>query len=265
MAISGLSFKITAPIVLIAVLATGLTGFLNLGKFERTLSELENSRTQFVVSDIHANLETGLALGLSLKGLANAQEVIDFEASKDPSILSISIYDEMGTVAFHTGQPLTSPKVSPSWKPPAGDKNGTNWRISTADEHIVGTNLVSVIGAPIGGLALRYSQRQHNDLVQSLADSLLLSSAVGIAVTTAVAILGIHLLIGGTGKKLERIEASLEFVIQEIAAPQPAAGSDADSLVAGVISSTRAVMQDLAAGQKSFSANLSGRPKKETP
>jgi hypothetical protein len=43
MAISALSIKITVPMVLSSALAVGLTAFLNLGKFERTFTELESS------------------------------------------------------------------------------------------------------------------------------------------------------------------------------------------------------------------------------
>ncbi len=259
--ISGLSVKITIPIVLISSLALGLTAFLNLGKFDRTLTELESSRTRFVVSDIHANLETGLGLGLPLKGLANAQEVIDFEARKDPSILSISIYDETGTVVFHTGQALGSATVPKSWNSPMHGKGTKHWQVSEGDEHVIGASLTSVIGAPVGGLALRYSQRAHNTIVGSVASALMQSSIIGIVATALIAVFGINFLVARTGKKLQRFEKMLESAAPETAVPT--ADADAMVLVSGVVNSSRAAMQELSAAQQSLNNALDGGPRRE--
>ena len=65
------------PIAIISAMAIGLTAFLNIGKFDRTLNDLEKSRLQMIVGDIKANLATGLNLGLPLKSLENAQALID--------------------------------------------------------------------------------------------------------------------------------------------------------------------------------------------
>ena len=65
------------PIAIISAMAIGLTAFLNIGKFDRTLNDLEKSRLQMIVGDIKANLATGLNLGLPLKSLENAQALIE--------------------------------------------------------------------------------------------------------------------------------------------------------------------------------------------
>ena len=251
MLISGLSIKITIPVVVIAALAISLTAFLNHGKFDRTLSELEHSRTQFVVNDIHANLDTGITLGLPLKGLDNAQEVIDFEARKDMSILSISIFDETGSVVFHSGQPLASSTVPASWKPHIGSKGSkgtSDWQVTGDEETTMGTSLSSVIGTPLGGLAVRYSRSQHNAVVAAFGHALIVASLIGVGVTALVAMAGIHLLMASTSRKLGRIEECLDASLQENATTATTAASEF-SLLDDVIRTSRNAMQDLSMTQ----------------
>lgn len=256
MVISGLSIKITAPIVIISALAIGLTAFLNLGKFERTFSELERSRIRFVVSDLRANLETGLGLGLALKGLANAQAVIESEAKSDPSILSISLYDESGTVVFHTGERLPTSTIPAGWKS-AATKETRDWQLLEDDALVVGTSLASVIGVDAGGMALRYSRAAHDSVVDSVAESLKMAAVLGTLLTALVAMLGISLILIQTNRKLTRIEQSLRDIGSgKPHSPVGTGGSEADALIDSVVTSTRAAMQDLAGTQKILTTRL---------
>lgn len=247
--LSTLGVKITIPVIFIAVLAILLTAFLNHGKFERTTTELESARIRFVVNDIKANLETGLGLGLSLKSLANAQEVIDFEARKDASILSIAIYDETGAVVFHSGREFgtTIPKT---WQQAANERHEHNWQIADADSLVVGTSLSGAIGMA-GGVALRYSRQAHNDVVESVAQSLKLASAAVIALTVLAALVGVNVLVRQTDSKLKRIEDLLDPA--KLDSQEPLLNrddSEAMALAADVLHSSRSALRDLSAGQQ---------------
>lgn len=92
MAMSRISVTMSAPITLISVLAIALTVFLNIGKLDRTLSELEDSRLRLTVNALRDNLETGLDLGLPVNSLGNAQAAIDFEAARGTGIVA-NIYN----------------------------------------------------------------------------------------------------------------------------------------------------------------------------
>jgi hypothetical protein len=232
--------------VLISALAIGLTAFLNLGKFERTFSELESSRVRFAVSDLRANLETGLSLGLPLKSLANAQAMIEFETQKDPDIISISVYDETGATVFHTGQALGSETVPESWRLAANAKNDRNWQLTESGSLVVGTALSSIIGSQAGGLALRYSRRAHDGMVDSVANTLKLASIVAVGAAASIAIFGINLLLARTNRKLKRIESFLEREHSEgLEAGDRKSDPETSALVDGVIDASRAAIQDL--------------------
>lgn len=263
MAISGLGLKITAPIVLISALAIALTAFLNLGKFQKTFTELEQSRLRFVVNDLRANLETGLALGLPLKGLANAQAVIDFEAKKDPAILSITVYDETGAVVFHTGQPLKETNVPKTWGWDTQEKR--HWQLNEPGALVIGTALSSIIGAQSGGLALRYSRHAYDGVVQSVSGSLVMASFLAVCITALTAIFGINLLVTRTKEKMRHIENALEQTATgEQTGENPRHIHPGNRLIDGVILSSQQAMHDLTLSQDALRTSLNNEPRAPT-
>jgi hypothetical protein len=212
MAISALSVKITLPLIGIAAMGIGLTAFLNLGKFEQTFLQLESSRIGFIVHDMRANLDTGLALGLPLKSLENAQEVIDFARRKDPAILSIHIRDDAGAVIFHTGQTLSQPLATPTSAEHEHAHAGGEWHAIESDALVVGTHLSGILGAPAGELDLRYSRVAHDAAVNAVAKMLTLAAIGGIAVTALIALFGVHFFLARISQSLLRIEQTLHAV-----------------------------------------------------
>lgn len=169
MAMSRLSTSITAPIILISALAIGLTVFLNIGKLDRTLGELEDSRLRFTVNALRENLETGLDLGLPVTGLGNAQDAIEFEARQDPGIVYIAVRDAAGAVAFSTGKGVEPDAIT------------------------VGAQLSNNLGAKVGAVELHYSRRNHQALIGDLSRHLLLAAAAATAISTLLAVGGVRL------------------------------------------------------------------------
>lgn len=186
MAMSRLSMTITAPIVLISALAIGLTVFLNVGKLDRTLSELEDSRLRFTVNVLRQNLETGLDLGLPVRGLGNAQAAIDFEALQDPDIVAIIVKDDKGRPAFTTGRPAERNSVA------------------------VSTPLSNNLGVTVGAIELQYSRRGHDQLIAGISRQLLLAGLLATAVSTLLAVLGTRLWVRRIGRTLGSIEHALD-------------------------------------------------------
>jgi hypothetical protein len=186
MAMSRLSITITTPIVLISALAIGLTVFLNVGKLDRTLGELEQSRLHFTLNNLRENLETGLDLGLPVKGLGNAQAAIDREARQDPDIVSIAVLDAGGAVAFSTGRP--------------------------ADTDIVKlrTGMSNNLGVQVGAIELHYSRRAHDSFIAGISGQLLIAALAAVALSSLIAVLGIRLWVRRIRRTLRSIEATLD-------------------------------------------------------
>lgn len=195
MAMSRLSMTITAPIVLISALAIGLTVFLNVGKLDRTLGELEQSRLRFTVNVLRQNLETGLDLGLPVRGLGNAQAAIDFEARQDPDIVAIVIKDAQGRPAFSTGRPAERNSVA------------------------VGAPLSNNLGVTVGAIELHYSRHGHEQFVAGFARQLLLAGLAAAALSTLLAVLGTRLWVRRIGRTLGSMEHALDASAPPVARP----------------------------------------------
>lgn len=204
MAMSRLGITITAPIVLISALAIGLTVFLNVGKLDRTLGELEQSRLHFTLDNLRENLETGLDLGLPVKGLGNAQAAIDREARQDPDIVSISVLDDAGAVAFSTGRP--------------GD----------ADIIKLRTGMSNNLGVQVGAIELHYSRRAHDSFIAGISSQLRMAALVAIAVSTLVTLLGIRLWVRRIRRTLRSIETTLDTGAPPLRKPDPHAAALAE-------------------------------------
>ncbi len=252
---SRLSIKITLPIALISALAIGLTAFLNIGKFERSLTELESSRLQFVLGDLKSNLETGLDLGLALDGLGNAQAVIDAGRLQDGSILSIHVYDDAGKGIFHSGDATDSLEIPSSWKRVLQAQEGRGWYLAEGNTLVVGVPLTSNIKPNAGSIVLRYSRSVHDATLASLGKELLIASLLAIAVTAILVFFGINLLVAKTNRRLTRIVQTLERSLID-PAPLPDSDMDEDSLLNQVIHSSGAAMQDLSLVRKTLADSL---------
>lgn len=178
MSLSRLRVTLTAPLVLITALALGLTVFLNLGKLDRTITELAQSRLQFTVENLRENLETGLDLGLSVRGLGNAQAALDTEMAQDPDIVSITVFESDGAVAFHSG------------RGPAGAASAGALPAESSD--IVLASLSDNLGHRVGRIELRYARAGHDALMEVLTRQLGWAGLAAIAIATLLSILGVH-------------------------------------------------------------------------
>jgi hypothetical protein len=202
--ISSLNLRISVPIVLVSALAIGLTVFLNVGKLERTLDEVEQSKLHFTLADLKDNLETGLDLGLLLRGLENAQAAIDFETRADPDILSISVVDTEGLVVFHSGSAAATPMA------PLGSFKGAGWNRREPDALVAGLKLSNNFGVTAGAVVLRYSPRSHDRFVQAISSQLGAAALAAMLLSSACFVVGIQMLGRRMTGTLRTMEDALE-------------------------------------------------------
>ena len=57
-----------------------------------------------------------LRLGLPVKAIANAQEIITFAARKDSSIISVGVFDHTGEPLFMTGREGSVTSAPENWR-----------------------------------------------------------------------------------------------------------------------------------------------------
>jgi hypothetical protein len=241
MKLQTLALKIGGPVVLISALAIGLTVFLNVGKLDRTLSEVEQSRLHFILADLKDNLETGLDLGLAIGGLDNAQAAIDFETRANPDILAISVIDAQGAIVFHSGAPLKAKFAA------LAAIKGKEWNGREPDAIISGIKLFNNFDLPAGAVVIRYSPRAHDEFVDIISRKI---GLVGLAVVLASSfclLIGVSVIGGRVGKTLRDMEHGLQGnTAAEVANPQ------ARELAAQVNRSTGAALAEIGATRKAL-------------
>jgi hypothetical protein len=184
MAMSRLSVTITAPIILIGALAIGLNAYLSIGKLDRTLRELEESRLHLILDDLRVNLETGLDLGLPVKGLGNAQAAIEREARQDGAIVGIRVLDAAGVPVFSTGDPASGAALR--------------------------APLSNNLGVAMGAIELRYARQAEERSIAAYARQLRRAAALVAAAGAVLALAAIRLWMRRIGRTVDSIESTLD-------------------------------------------------------
>lgn len=82
----GFSTRIAAVLAVILSIGLGITGFLSVQMFNRTLGEFLAARFEFVARDIKQHIETQLDLGLELTNIQNIPGIMATYLRDDPQI-----------------------------------------------------------------------------------------------------------------------------------------------------------------------------------
>jgi hypothetical protein len=186
-----LSLRLSAPIVLVCALGISLTVFLNIGKFDRTLAEVEESRLRFSLNELRTTLETGLDLGLPVTGLGNAQLALDRAFASEHDIVSISVIDPAGTVVFNSG-------AAPAAYAALSTIPRNDWLQREDGAVTVGTKLTNNLGQASGAVVLRYATRARSAMVGAVSAKLSTMAAVTVLLATLALGGGIHLILRGS-------------------------------------------------------------------
>ena len=195
---------VAAPIVLVAVLALALTVFLNVGKLDRTLAEVEESRLRFTLGELRATLETGLDLGLTVQGLGNAQAALEAQLRQDPDIVSMAVTDSAGVLVFSAG--AAAPAGPLSLPPP----RKRDWLARDAGLLTLGTTLSNNFGATAGALVLRYATAKREAAIGAIARALWLAALAAVLITGLCFSVGIGMLVRRMQRTLDTMAEALD-------------------------------------------------------
>lgn len=248
MKLSDLSLKITLPVLAIATLAIACNGYLNYAKFEKHLTQVELSRMRFSVDDIRANLEIGLRLGLQLKAVANAQEIITFAAKKDGSIISVDVFDHEGNPLFRTGRERTLLSAPKNWRASVIKKQKTI-EIITPDSFLLIAPLQGITEDFSGAMAIRYSREMHDKTMREVFKALAPTNFIAIILSILTGLFGVHCLASQALRKISAIEQSLELAETENSGV-PATGHAGDIVQPTIAAARRAIQEIRGAEQR---------------
>lgn len=233
MSLSRLRVLIVAPVVLVTVLAAGLSAFLNYGKFAVTLAEQENARFGLVAQGVKAGLEANLNLGLQLNGLTVAQEILDRERRVVHETQSVVVFAADGAILFSSG------KAHGIARPPADWLRHGDWSSEAADWRAVGTSLVNPFGVVVGGVAVLYPRESRDRALAAMERKLFVAAGWAALVAALASLLGV-------GYLLQRAHAHIEALAQDLA-PGSAARDDDAKAVKTTVTRAHAAIAELSA------------------
>lgn len=245
----GLSLHITLPVIAIATFAIAFNGYLNYAKFQKHLIQVEMSRMKFSVDDIRANLENGLRLGLPVKAIANAQEVITFASRKDSSILSIDVLDHTGTPIFKAGQGAGLGSAPKNWRASVIKKQKT-LEILAPDSFLLVAPLLGITEDFSGALAVRYSRDLHDETMREVFKALVPVNSAAIILSILIGAFGVHLLVSKAVRKIGVIEHSLELGSMENS--DTSVTGKADGTVQPALAAARLAIQEIRETEKTL-------------
>jgi hypothetical protein len=208
-----LSLRIVLPVVAIASSAVAFNGYLSYAKFEKHLSQLELSRMRFSVDDIKNNLETGLRLGLPIRALSNAQEIVTSSAQKERDVLSIEVIDHEGKPAFRGGS-LVPDKAYPRGWQSTVLRRQRPMETMTADAFLLLIPLVGMTEDSSGALLVRYSREVHDRTMQGVLRGLLPLNITAIALSVIVGMVGVFMLMRSALRRIRGVEEYVGAVVE---------------------------------------------------
>ena len=170
----GLATRITFALVVILAAGVAMMTVLSVHMFERTLSDFLNSRFEFELNDVRQRIESQIDLGIELGDLESVPRELEEYLHADEQILSIEVFDEIGTVQFSTDPSFVGDLVTEEWVSAWRASRGRGvWSDLERDARVVGVPLRDNLGRDVGSLALRYSRDFFDDSVDAQSTRLL--------------------------------------------------------------------------------------------
>ncbi len=170
--------------------AMGLVNYIQFGKYQRTYSDVFQSRFGVVSREVVNTLERGLALGLPLRDLEqNLQTIVARYRQRDPDIVAIVVTDERG-------QPIVQD----------GQQEGR----MGADRQTVTGNA----GDLVGEVAVYYRIEALEDSLAQVWRQLTVAGGLSVGLGAVIAMLLMRMLLSGVLRDLDRMGQQLEAVSQ---------------------------------------------------
>jgi hypothetical protein len=221
-----LARKVSTALVSILLFTLLLAGFFAYYKFESVYSSLVQSRYSFVAFTIKKRVEDSLNLGLALRQIRQAQDILEREKMRDPQIMGIEVYDSRGEVLFDTDRGAIGSRLSANLVEALKGSASQPFGALDEDALIVGLPLVNNLGKIEGGVVLRYPAIYIEHGLSGLLLQLAKSVALQMAVFAVIAVAGLYLLFGRVRRKLSAMQNALDAVISVGGRAEPSPGAD---------------------------------------
>lgn len=210
--------KMTVYTTCILALVLGLLLTMNYFKYGNILTDVTTSRLEVINKNLGFSLSRATNLGLALNELQFADTLLKRAKESDPAIREIQVFDINGKVLFSTGERTAEGRVDErivGLLKPARGQDTTEWVAHTNEQFVAGISLYNSFDRAIGGIVLRYDRAGYNTLVGEVLEKLMVVTAVLLAISALVALIGISF----GFRELRHTYASMQAALAIVRAP----------------------------------------------
>lgn len=205
----------TAYVTLTLLVSLGfvliLATTLNYSKFISTYNGLADRRIAMITEWTRDSIQVVLNLGLELKGVAAAGNILKAAMNRDPHIGSIALFDTASQrIVFSTNPDQVGKPAAPEWLHAQERATGPHWKLAESDPVIVGIRIDSGAVPNVGGAVLSYSLEDAHRNIAMMRDELIISALAIFALFTLVAVAGSLLVTRGLRRTLAGLSATFD-------------------------------------------------------
>lgn len=206
--------KISAALIAVLVLAVTSTATLAYFVYERTLSDLANSRFAYITGELKNRVESGLDLGLPLGELENMRLLLRQHLQNDQALVSISIVSSRGVILFDTEDERIGKRIDINWL--ESFNRGHTADPLILDEDQIGMPLMTNYGKLAGGLLLTVSRTYYANKRLQTARRLTLATLIILLAGSLIGALGVMVVSRPFDRTLSHIEDELRSLLQRV-------------------------------------------------
>ena len=185
-ATSHVTVALLVSLAFVLVLAT----LLNYSKFLTTYTELADRRIALVSQWARDSVEVLLNLGLELKGLQAAPEILAQAKSRYPYVENISLFDgSSGRILYSTSSELVGKLAPTEWLARQAVSREATWHIDGTDPAIAGIRLDSSFLKGVGGIAIVYSTGESHRKIAMMRERLVVTALAVFAAFALIAVI----------------------------------------------------------------------------
>jgi predicted MFS family arabinose efflux permease len=149
--------RLLAVVAAVALLAIGMSVFLDFYKFKSAVQGAERSRMLVPAAAVSEGFQQALALGVPLTEVSAGQELLARERLTDAAITEISVFDPGGRILYSTEPSAIGGTLRPSWVERARSASAPSWHVEEDGLAVVGVPIRNSFDVEMGQIAVRYS------------------------------------------------------------------------------------------------------------
>jgi len=223
---------------LLTLLGVVLSALLIYGALDRLRVRAVEANTDFVLTELREAMEASASLGLALRDVPIAQDLIERARINSPGILAVEIFDSTGLSHYNTDRGSIGEPVTGDWLEAIRLRDERRWRLEQLGALVVGDEIRNDFGEPVGYVAITLS----DDAGSALDSELLTTLTTRGALFGLAGMLAAGFVVAGLFKTATR---DLRAVARELSGDgQPPAASAAPD---GLVPAATEVRQTIAA------------------